>query len=108
MIQPGQAKEAIVAGPPESRRLQKLLGIERYLPPQGATKILCDLCKRKFWIGPTQKAFLEQYPDTPKSCFVCAMPHLQKTKGVISSGGAGGGYDLSDGTRLQPGYGQKN
>jgi hypothetical protein len=84
-------------GPPVSRRKQRKLGINRFVPGIGYGKRNCSRCGEHTWLGPTQLAHLEAEPSTEVICQTCAQPELIAglRDGSIAwthPGGRGGGY----------------
>ena len=60
---------------PESRAVQRKMHITGFKPGLGASKMACELCGQKAWIGLKQKAFKDTNPDAPAVCIECAVKH---------------------------------
>jgi hypothetical protein len=71
------APPVILMGPPVSRRKQRELGIERFVPGVGYEKRLCPRCQKHLWLGPTQLQTLERSPGTQIICTACILPQLK-------------------------------
>lgn len=91
----------IIVGPPESREMQRELGILVYVPPPGVVKIPCAACEEPFWIGPKQGEYLAENPDTLTLCVGCARTFYEPSS-VDSMGGRGGSYRFADGSTAGP------
>lgn len=53
--------------------IKELMGLTVVEPPPDSVIMKCDLCEQAIHVGPKQAEFLEDFPDTPKLCWVCAV-----------------------------------
>ena len=88
---------------PESRAVQRKMGVTEFKPGLGWIKIPCDMCGSKGWIGLKQKAFKDANPKTPAVCYVCTIKHGADPSRVRHLGGRSGEYHMEDGTHFSPG-----
>lgn len=55
-----------------------------YDPPADRTKIVCELCGEKCWIGPGQKILKKENPTFPVICPVCMKDYTTENFSVKS------------------------
>lgn len=91
-----------LVGPPESRNMQRKMGISVYIPPAGAIKLPCDTCGSKTWIGPAQLAAKVIDPSVTVMCFACALKLKGQSIAIKNLGGKGGTYKNLGGTTWGP------
>ena len=78
-----EMKDHIAANPtgpllaliPESRAVQRKMWLTGFKPGLGASKVPCELCGQRSWIGLKQKQFKDAHPDTPAVCLECAVKY---------------------------------
>lgn len=46
-------------------------GLPPYVPPKNRTKISCQMCGEKCWVGPAQKTLKTNNPNFPIICALC-------------------------------------
>jgi hypothetical protein len=106
-----EMKDRIAANPtgpllalvPESRAVQRKMHMTGFKPGLGASKVACELCGQRSWIGLKQKQYKDEHPDTPAVCFACAVKHgANLAKGNVKHlGGYSHQYEL-DGVPFDP------
>lgn len=86
-------------GPPVSRRAQRKLGIERFVPGLGYEKRPCSSCQEQVWLGPNQLKLLAEAPGKTRIiCPACMVVLYRADKVALTHlGGRGGGYYHANG-----------
>jgi hypothetical protein len=95
-----QIQQRVLPGPPVSRAKQRKLGIVRFVPGLGYSKLPCAKCGKHVWIGPHQAEWLAQHPECSIVCFCCV--RIQAGDVLTNLNGRGPGYYFSDGAYAGP------